>query len=217
MDANVLFQSFPRYLFLRLHKHEICQIKCSRLIWKECAEKLQIEFDDIDDAKIEEIEKEIEERIGGLYDLSSDSHSKKIEEVFLPDLDDKHVLYLASYTSSQFLVTNNLADFPKSHLLHDRNKFLELRPDFEVVSCDRFLCTLIQEEIQERESCAKFLAAVAATMSVMWNHSVSEILHKLGNENGCPDTYELLEPHAGRIEVLVELERQNLPRTGRTQ
>lgn len=217
MDANVLFQSFPRYLLLRLHENEICQVKCSRLIWKECAKKLQIEFDKIDDAKIEEIEKEIEERIGGLLDLSSGSHPKKIAEVFLPDLDDRHVLYLAAYTSSHFLVTDNLADFPEMNLLDGKNKYLKLRSDFEVVSCDSFFCTLIQEEIQELGTCTKFLVALAETISVMRNHSVSEILKKLGKENNCPDTYTLLEPQTKRIEVLVELQRQNLSKNDRTQ
>jgi len=210
VDANVLFQSFPRYLCLRLHEHKIITMWCSNLIWEECARKLLEEVEDITETKIGVIGEEIVSFIGGLIDLRLGQHSKKILEVHLSDPDDKHVLHLASITNSKFLVTENLQDFPEEQISYNRRNGISFHPDFEVVSFDMFLCSLIQQEHQQHNNCDGFLVALAATMVPMRRHSAEEILRKLDEENRCPNAYKILEPHTEKIAKLVEQKRKAL-------
>ena len=141
----MLVKSFPRYLWLSLHRNGICTMMYSDKIWEECKRTLRIRILNITDTRIVEIYEDIVTSIGEGIVLNTAQHEQEIEKLYLQDSKDRHVLYLASISESQYLVTYNLRHFQQKDISHKANKRLRFHPTFEVISCDRFLCTLIQK------------------------------------------------------------------------
>ena len=173
-------------------------------IWEECKRTLRIRILNITDTRIVEIYEDIVTSIGEGIVLNTAQHEQEIEKLYLQDSKDRHVLYLASISESQYLVTYNLRHFQQKDISHKANKRLRLHPTFEVISCDRFLCTLIQKYPK------KFLVAVAETIAPMRKNEVAKTLHNLAVKDKCPDAYAILVPHIGEIEELVTQIRKTL-------
>lgn len=209
----MLIPSFPRYLFLRLHEHRICEIKYSDLIWEETARNLREGkrgVKALSESKIAEIHGHIEEAEVQESVLDTEKHRRGIDSVRHINDKDRHVLYLAFVSKSKYLVTQDTDGFRLEDINHNEHMELEFYFPVEAVSFDDFLCALAQGEKQSQDNFDDFLAAVVATMVYMWDYSVEEIFCKLNEDELCPKTYKLLLPHFEKIRELVEEERRAL-------
>jgi len=151
----------------------------------------------------------IKSYIGDGVVLDTDEHSGKIKKLGLKAKKDRHVLYLAYFSESKYLVTNNLRHFRLEDIDQSANQELGFHSDVEVVSFDRFLCTLMLDEKKRKQGdCAVFLVAVKETMVYMRRYSVRTIFSRLKKQ--CPGAYNLLLPYFDEIKAAVEAGRQTL-------
>jgi len=168
-------------------------------LWEECRNALQ-DYDE--NINHETIYQRIVSATGEGVILNTAKHERKIQELYLRDKKDKHVLYLASIKKSRYLVTYNLKDFQQEEISHDANKRLKFHPSFEVVSPDRFFCMLIHKNPK------KFLGAVARTIVSMQRNTVTKTLHNLAVKDGCPEAAAMLDPYTEEIGALVAQRRK---------
>ena len=191
VDANIWYQSFPRYLIFDLQAFQVCEFQWSDRIWEECEERLSEEPTSFDDEKLDDLYEEMVDFLGECHYLNTPKYSSQISQIKLPDPDDAHILYLAYLTGSHYLLTENLKHFPAEIAVRNRLR--------KVIPLDDFLCELLKNR-QER-----FLATISQTIADMrrQRQTVTKILNDLGTKNECPKVREELDPHIPFIEARV--------------
>ncbi len=198
VDANVWFQSLPRYLCINLHLQGLCFAWYSDLVMKECQRNLVKRG--LKPQEVASIISGIEQELPYSQVLLAHQQTR-IERVFLPDEDDRHVLYATVATRSAFLVTDNLKDFKPEYLKHKRNRFLRLPENFRAIRLDEFLCEMLYQDLDA------FIEALVQTLIPMELGTPREHLESLRSASNCPNTFRWLEPFIHEIEETVERKR----------
>jgi predicted nucleic acid-binding protein len=113
LDACVLYPAALRDLLMRLAVHELIQAKWSEKIHEEWMTAVLRERPDLTLKQLERTR-----QLMGLHagDCLVNGHEWRIENLSLPDENDRHVLAAAIEAEVDAIVTWNLGDFPKETL-----------------------------------------------------------------------------------------------------
>lgn len=113
LDANVLYGSFPRDLLLSLFAQGMYEAKWSAKIAQEWVGHLLNNRSDIPESAINRT-------LALMHKIEPSAlverYEHLIEQVQIPDKDDRHVVAAAIACGAQKILTWNLADFPNSVL-----------------------------------------------------------------------------------------------------
>jgi len=129
LDANVIYPAPVRDLLLNLADQEIFSPKWSEIIHEEWIRNLLINRTDLSKSKLLRTVKIMnsvfpDAEVHGFEDL--------IDNLELPDLDDRHVLAAAIHCNADAIITFNQKDFPKKYVreynieVYNPDKFLNL-------------------------------------------------------------------------------------------
>jgi len=113
LDANVLYPAALRSLLIDLSVLGVYQAHWTDEIHDEWIRNLLVNRPDLDPLKLQ--------RTRALMDRALDTaritgHEALIQELHLPDPDDRHVLAAALHAGAELIVTQNLSDFPETVL-----------------------------------------------------------------------------------------------------
>ncbi|MDO5619344.1 PIN domain-containing protein [Kocuria sp.] len=112
-DANVLYPSTLRDVLIRAGLARLVQPKWTDRILDEVFSNLQTNRPDLDPTRLKRTRLLMNQAI---RDVTVSGHEHLIEQLELPDLDDRHVLAAAIHAGAQTIVTRNLRDFPDDGL-----------------------------------------------------------------------------------------------------
>ncbi|MBO0810235.1 MAG: PIN domain-containing protein [Actinobacteria bacterium] len=112
-DAAALYPNAQRDLLLRIARHGLVQAKWTEQILDEMTRARLRKHPDLDPATLERLRKLMN---GAIADCLVTRYEALIDNLELPDLDDRHVLAAAIKARAQVIVTPNLKDFPASEL-----------------------------------------------------------------------------------------------------
>jgi len=113
LDANVLYPAPVRDILLHLADVKLFQPKWTDLIHDEWIRNLLINRPDIKPKSLKNARIAME---SAFPDAHVSSYESLIDEITLPDADDRHVLAAAIKSGAKTIVTNNLKDFPAKSL-----------------------------------------------------------------------------------------------------
>jgi len=129
LDANVIYPAPVRDLLLNLADLEIFSPRWSEIIQEEWIRNLLMNRTDLSKAKLMRTVKIMN---SAFPDAEVHGFEELIEELELPDLDDRHVLAVAIHSKADAIITFNQKDFPKKHVkefnidVYTPDKFLNL-------------------------------------------------------------------------------------------
>ncbi len=130
IDACVLASGLRRRLTLSLADVELYNFRWSTRILNETQRAIH---------KIVKSKEESLKQCTRIQDTFPNAFVSEFEnienELILPDPDDRHVLATALKVNAQYIVTDNLKDFPRSALAPH---------SVEAVSCDQFVANIIR-------------------------------------------------------------------------
>lgn len=112
-DANVLYPSTLRDVLIRVGLARLVQPKWTAQILDEVFRNLRANRPDLDHARLDRTRRLMNEAI---RDVTVTGYSHLIDQLDLPDPDDRHVLAAAVHADAQVIVTHNLRDFPSDRL-----------------------------------------------------------------------------------------------------
>ena len=134
LDANVLYPAQLRDLLMRLAVNGLFRAHWSDEIHDEWMRNLVANRDNIRWEAVEHTRDLMDKALPG---ACVEDHEKHIGRLSLPDPDDRHVLAAAIEIEAQFIVTNNLKDFPSGVLRQE---------GVSACSPDDFIMTLCHED-----------------------------------------------------------------------
>ena len=108
-DANVLYPSTLRDVLIRVGLTRLVQPKWTDLIFEEVFGNLRANRPDLDPARLDRTRRLMNDAI---RDVTVAGYEHLIDQLDLPDADDRHVLAAAIHAGAQAIVTRNLRDFP---------------------------------------------------------------------------------------------------------
>lgn len=108
LDACVLYPNMKRDLLLRFFEADLYRARWSEEIIQECFGNLRINRADLEN-RINRTEALIREHF---QDAWVTGYESLIPGIVLPDPDDRHVVAAALRTHAQYIVTDNIKDFP---------------------------------------------------------------------------------------------------------
>ncbi len=129
LDANVIYPAPVRDLLLNLADLEIYSPKWSEIIHEEWVRNLLNKRKDLSKTKLLRTVKIMN---SAFPDAEIHGFEELIDELELPDLDDRHVLAAAIHGKADAIITFNQKDFPSEYLeqfnieAHSPDKFLIL-------------------------------------------------------------------------------------------
>ncbi len=129
LDTNVLYPFFSRDLLLRLAEVGLFVLLWSNDVLGELRENLVI-------ADIDRLFREMHRAFPA---ANVQNYRQLAEEVKLPDNRDRHVVAAAFMGNADYIVTENLRDFPAAALAYY---------ELEAISLDDFLLELIQHDLR---------------------------------------------------------------------
>lgn len=112
-DANVLYPSTLRDVLIRVGLARLVQPKWTEQILDEVFRNLRTNRPDLDPARLDRTRRLMNEAI---RDVTVTNYEQLIDQLDLPDVDDRHVLAAAIHAEAQVIVTHNLRDFPSDRL-----------------------------------------------------------------------------------------------------
>lgn len=133
LDANVLYPARLRDLFLRLAIAGLYRALWTERILDECFANLSADRPDI---PAESLRRTRRLMTLAIPDAVITDYDDLIDQLDLPDPDDRHVL-AAAIAAESSLITANLADFPRS----------AVPPGVSVLAPDDFVLSLIQADL----------------------------------------------------------------------
>lgn len=141
LDACVLYPAPLRDILMHLAIQKTFQPKWSNIINEEWKRNLLINRPDLDEKKLDRTIKLMTSTFPNANVVAFDF---LIEELNLPDEDDRHVLAAAIKSNANYIVTFNLKDFPNS----------VLKPyTIKAIHPDKFICELFKyQEIQVKQA-----------------------------------------------------------------
>ena len=113
LDANVLYSASVRHLLLWLSITGAFSARWTNQIQDEWTTNLIKNRPDLDATRIARTRQLMDQHIDGAL---VSGHEHLIDSLVLPDANDRHVLAAAIHCGARFVVTRNLADYPKSVL-----------------------------------------------------------------------------------------------------
>jgi len=113
LDACVLYPAALRDLLMRLAVHDLIQAKWSEKIHDEWMTAVLRERPDLTRVQLERTRQLMDLHAG---DCLVSGHEWRIENLSLPDENDRHVLAAAIEAEADAIVTWNLGDFPQETL-----------------------------------------------------------------------------------------------------
>lgn len=145
-DASVFYPDALRDLHIRVAGAGLFQAKWTRQIVAEAMTALARNRPDIPAARLERLGALINDSVP---DCLITGYEPLIENLKLPDPDDRHVLAAAIKASAQVIVTANLRDFPQS----------DLAPwDIEAQTPDEFMLNQISVDAMVVFACIQQIA-----------------------------------------------------------
>lgn len=108
-DANVLYPSTLRDVLIRVGLARLVRPKWTDRILDEVFRNLETNRPDLDPTRLNRTRRLMNEAI---RDVMVTDYEHLIDQIELPDPDDRHVLAAATHTGAQVIVTHNLRDFP---------------------------------------------------------------------------------------------------------
>ncbi|MFV0461172.1 MAG: PIN domain-containing protein [Actinomycetales bacterium] len=112
-DANVLYPSTLRDVLIRVGLARIVQPKWTERILDEVFGNLRANRPDLDPARLDRTRRLMNDAI---RDVAVTDYEHLIDQLELPDADDRHVLAAAIHVDAEVIVTRNLRDFPGDRL-----------------------------------------------------------------------------------------------------
>lgn len=112
-DANVLYPNTLRDFLLRLGLERVIQVRTTEQILDEAFGNLETNRPDLEPARFKRTR---ELMVRAMPDLLVTGYQDRIDQLSLPDPDDRHVLAAAIAAEAEIIVTSNLKDFPASVL-----------------------------------------------------------------------------------------------------
>lgn len=112
-DANVLYPSTLRDVLIRVGLARLVQPKWTDRILDEVFRNLRANRPDLDPARLDRTRRLMNDAI---RDVAVTDYEHLIDQIDLPDADDRHVLAAASHAEAEVIVTLNLRDFPADRL-----------------------------------------------------------------------------------------------------
>ncbi len=112
-DANVLYSASLRDLFVELATTDIVEARWTEEIHEEWMRNVLINRPDI---RFEQLSRTKKLMNANVIDCLVQGYETIIQDLELPDPGDRHVLAAAIQSSSKFIITFNLRDFPEEAL-----------------------------------------------------------------------------------------------------
>lgn len=112
-DANVLYPSTLRDVLIRVGIARLVQPKWTDRILDEVFRNLRANRPDLAPARLDRTRRLMNDAI---RDVAVTGYEHLIDQLDLPDTDDRHVLAAAIHAGAEVIVTRNLRDFPAEHL-----------------------------------------------------------------------------------------------------
>jgi predicted nucleic acid-binding protein len=112
-DANVLYPSTLRDVLIRVGVARLSYPKWTDRILDEVFRNLRANLPDLDPARLDRTRRLMNDAI---RDVTVTGYEHLIDQLDLPDPDDRHVLAAAIHAEAQVIVTRNLRDFPTDQL-----------------------------------------------------------------------------------------------------
>lgn len=112
-DANVLYPSTLRDVLIRVGLARLVQPRWTGQILDEVFRNLRTNRPDVDASRLNRTQELMN---ASIRDVTVTGFEHLIEQVTLPDPDDRHVLAAAVHADAQLIVTRNLRDFPADAL-----------------------------------------------------------------------------------------------------
>ena len=148
-DANVLYPSTLRDVLIRIGLARLVQPKWTDRILDEVFRNLRANRPDLDPARLDRTRRLMNDAI---RDVTVTGYEQLIDQLDLPDADDRHVLAATIHAEAQVIITFNLRDFPA-----DRLSVWGV----EAQHPDDFLTTLYQDQPDA-------LVGIVAAISMAW-------------------------------------------------
>ena len=108
-DACVLYPATLRDLLIRLAQTGLVRARWSELILDEVFTNLTANRPDLDPERLARTRHLMD---AAIPDVTVTGHEYLIDQLTLPDPDDRHVLAAAIHAGADLIVTANLTDFP---------------------------------------------------------------------------------------------------------
>ncbi len=112
LDANVLFPQLKRDLLLRFHEADLYRARWTEAIQQEWLRAATKSYP-AGRERLARTDRLMRENFG---DAWVEGYERLIEAVDLPDPDDRHVVAAAIKCGAQYIVTDNIRDFPEEAL-----------------------------------------------------------------------------------------------------
>lgn len=177
-DANVLYPSTLRDVLIRVGLARLAHPKWTDRILDEVFRNLRANRPDLDPARLDRTRRLMNDAI---RDVTVTGHEHLIDQLDLPDPDDRHVLAAAIHAEAQVIVTRNVRDFPADRLT---------RWGVAVQHPDDFLTELHQDQ---PDALGRIVAAIAHAWSD--DAKPDDVLDSLSID--APDTVILLRQTLG--------------------
>lgn len=113
-DANVLYPSTLRDVLIRVGLTRLVRPKWTNRILDEVFRNLRANRPDLDPARLGRTRRLMNDAI---RDVTVTGYEHLIDQLDLPDPDDRHILAAAIHADAQVIVTRNLRDFPTDRLI----------------------------------------------------------------------------------------------------
>lgn len=112
-DANVLYPSALRDVLIRVGLARLVQPKWTDRILDEVFRNLHANRPDLDPTRLERTRRLMN---AAIRDVTVTGYEHLIDQLDLPDPDDRHVVAAAIHAEAEVIVTRNLRDFPDDRL-----------------------------------------------------------------------------------------------------
>ena len=137
LDANVLYPSLIRNLLMHCATRGLIAARWTAAIHEEWIRNLHADRPDLSVERLHRTRQLMEQ---ALPDADVTGYEHLIADLRLPDPDDAHVLAAAIHVEAEWLVTQNVRDFPAVELS---------RHGIQAVTPDDLMCLLLEQRSED--------------------------------------------------------------------